>query len=209
MVRNGKPKKNRLRVRRVVDVPLCEVSGICSRRSANGRMSLIAVGDAEAKIAWSSLSRGNGSEFDWHKKSIAKLSGSELPKHDPQIEAVCADGIGRILLLQENPQRAELIDLKSLETVALIDLVVEGRDKIARAWRDPKGSRAKERYSCPVGICSLPRRRNRRCSLSSARHIRGRGGWCAAARWRTASDGQSEKAAIGSLLSQSGFPTRH
>jgi len=74
MVRNGKPKKNRLRVRRVVDVPLREVSGICSRRSANGRMSLIAVGDAEAKIAWSSLSRGDGSEFDWHKKSIAKLS---------------------------------------------------------------------------------------------------------------------------------------
>jgi hypothetical protein len=43
-------------VRRVVDVPLCEVSGICSCRSANGR-SLIAVGEAEAKIAWSSLSR--------------------------------------------------------------------------------------------------------------------------------------------------------
>jgi hypothetical protein len=64
----------------------------------------------------------------WHKKSIAKLSGSELPKRDPQIEAVCADGIGRILLLQENPQRAELIDLKSLEAVALIDLVVEGRE---------------------------------------------------------------------------------
>src|SRR6202008_2246825 len=41
----------------------------------------------------------------------------------------------------ENPQRAEVIYLKSFETVALIDLVVEGRDKIARAWRDPKGSR--------------------------------------------------------------------
>ena len=151
MVRNGKPKKNRLRVSRVVDVPLREVSGICSRRSANGRMSLIAVGDAEAKIAWSSLSRGDGSEFDWHKKSIAKLSGSELPKHDPQIEAVCADGMGRILLLQENPQRAELIDLKSLVAVALIDLVVEGRDKIARAWRDPKGSRGEGVVFLPGG----------------------------------------------------------
>lgn len=114
-------------------------------------MSLIAVGDAEAKIAWSSLSRGDGSEFDWHKKSIAKLSGSELPKYDPQIEAVCADGIGRILLLQENPQRAEVIDLKSLEAVALIDLVVEGRDKIARAWRDPKGSRGEGVVFLPGG----------------------------------------------------------
>jgi hypothetical protein len=71
MVTNG----NRLRVRRTVDVPLREVSGICSRPSANGRTSLIAVGDAEAKIAGSSLSRGDGSEFDWHKKrSIANAS---------------------------------------------------------------------------------------------------------------------------------------
>ena len=62
-------------------------------------MSLIAVGDRVAKIAWFSLSHGDGSPIDWHTSSIAKLSGSKLPKHDPQIEAVCADGAGRILLL--------------------------------------------------------------------------------------------------------------
>jgi hypothetical protein len=45
----GKPNKNRLRVCRVVDVPLREVSGICSRRSWNGRMFLIAVDDRVAK----------------------------------------------------------------------------------------------------------------------------------------------------------------
>src|SRR5262249_47794913 len=73
--------------------------------------------------------------------SIAKLSGSMLPKHDPQIEAVCADGLGRILLLQETPPRVELIDPKALKVVASIDLEVEGRGKIARAWSDPKGSR--------------------------------------------------------------------
>jgi hypothetical protein len=50
MVRNGKSNKNWLRVRRVVDVPLREVSGICLRRGRNGRMSLIAVGDRVAKI---------------------------------------------------------------------------------------------------------------------------------------------------------------
>ena len=48
---NGKSNKNRLRVRRVVDVPLREVSGICLRRG-NGQMFLIAVGDRVAKIAW-------------------------------------------------------------------------------------------------------------------------------------------------------------
>jgi hypothetical protein len=98
MVRNGKSNKNRLRVRRVVDVPLREVSGICLRRARNGRMFLIAVGDRVGKVAWFSLSPSDGARIDWHKRSIAKLSGSELPRHDPQIEAVCADGIGRVLV---------------------------------------------------------------------------------------------------------------
>src|SRR5262252_1449510 len=142
MARNGKSKKAQLRVRRVVHVPLREVSGICLRRSRNGRMSLIAVGDRAAKIAWFSQPRSDRDQIDWHTKSIAKLSGSKLPKHDPQIEAVCADGGGRILLLQETPARVELIDLEALEAVALIDLVIEGRrGEIAQAWSDPEGSR--------------------------------------------------------------------
>jgi hypothetical protein len=49
MGETGKSNKNRLRVRRVVDVPLREVSGICLRRGRNGRMFLIAVGDRVAK----------------------------------------------------------------------------------------------------------------------------------------------------------------
>jgi hypothetical protein len=151
MARNGKPNKSRLRVRRVVHVPLREVSGICLRRSRNGRMSLIAVGDRVAKIAWFSLSYSDGGQIDWQTSSIAKLSGSELPKHDPQIEAVCADGVGRILLLQETPPRVELIDLKALEAVALIDLVMEGRSEIAQAWSDPKGSRGEGVVLLPGG----------------------------------------------------------
>ena len=35
---HSKSSKNRLRVRRVIDVPLREVSGICLRRGRNGRM---------------------------------------------------------------------------------------------------------------------------------------------------------------------------
>jgi hypothetical protein len=114
-------------------------------------MFLIAVGDRVAKVAWFSLSRSDRGQIDWHKRSIAKLSGSELPKHDPQIEAVCADGAGRILLLQETPPRVELIDPKASEAVALIDLVVEGRGEIARAWSDPKGSRGEGVVLLPGG----------------------------------------------------------
>ena len=84
--------KHRLQVRRVIDVPLREVSGICLRRNRNGRMSLIAVGDHAAKVAWFSLSRSDEGRVRVHTRNIAKLSGSLLPKRDSQIEAVCADG---------------------------------------------------------------------------------------------------------------------
>src|SRR5262249_35137807 len=151
MVRNSKSNKNRLRVRRVVDVPLHEVSGICLRRSQNGRLSLIAVGDRVAKIAWFSQPRSDGGRIDWHTSSIAKLSGSMLPKHDSQIEAVRADGLGRVLLLQETPPRVELIDPEALKVVASIDLRVEGRSEIARAWSDPKGSRGEGAVLLPGG----------------------------------------------------------
>ena len=136
---------------RVVDVPLREVSGICLHRSRNGRTSLIAVGDRVAKIAWFSQPRSDRGRINWHTKNIAKLSGSTLPKRDSQIEAVCADGLGRILLLQEAPPRVELIDPKALKVAASIDLEVEGRSEIARAWCDPKGSRGEGMVLLPGG----------------------------------------------------------
>jgi hypothetical protein len=151
MVKDGKSKKSRLRVLRMVDVPLHEVSGICLRRSRNGRMSLVAVGDRASKIAWFSLSRHDDGEIDWHTNDISKLSGSMLPTDDSQIEAVCADGVGRVLLLQETPPRVELIDPKALAAVASIDLMVRGRNEIARAWSDPKGSRGEGMALLPGG----------------------------------------------------------
>jgi hypothetical protein len=148
---NRKSNKNRLRVRRVVNVPLREVSGICLRRSRNGRMSLIAVGDRMAEMAWFFQPRSDASRVDWHTRKIGRLSGSMLPKHDSQIEAVCSDGIGRVLLLQETPPRVEVIDPKALKVVASIDLAVEGRGRLARAWCDPTGSRGEGMALLPGG----------------------------------------------------------
>ena len=148
---NSKSSEKRLRVRRVVDVPLREISGICLRRSRNGRMSLIAVGDRVSKVAWFSQPRSDEGRIDWHTVNIAKLSGSMLPKRDSQIEAVCADGLGRVLLLQETPSRVELIDPKGLKVVASIELAVKGRSEIGRAWSDPKGSRGEGMVLLPGG----------------------------------------------------------
>jgi hypothetical protein len=151
MAGKGKASKARLRVRRMVDVPLREVSGICLCRGRNHRMSLIAVGDHAAKVAWFSQPRSDGDRIDWHTRNIAKLSGSMLPRRDSQIEAVCADGARRVLLLQETPPRVELIDTDALKVVASIDLAVEGRGEIAPAWSDPKGSRGEGMVLLPGG----------------------------------------------------------
>ena len=79
-MRNGKSNKNRLRVCRMVNVPLREVSGICLGRGRNGRLLLIAVGDQAAKIAWFSQPRSDEGRIDWHTRNLAKLSGSMLPQ---------------------------------------------------------------------------------------------------------------------------------
>jgi hypothetical protein len=160
MLGNSKSNKKRLRACRVIDVPLREVSGICLRRSQNGRMFLIAVGDRLAKIAWFSQPRSDTGRIDWHTRNIAKLSGSMLPKHDSQIEAICADGLGRLLLLQETPPRVELVDPKTLKVVASIDLAVKGRGEMARAWSDPKGSRGEGVVLLPGGHLLVAKEKN-------------------------------------------------
>lgn len=149
--KNGQFDRNQLRVRRVVDVPLREVSGICVRRGANGHMSLVAISDSEATLAWFPLPGSHEGRIDWHTASIARLSGSELHENTFQIEAVCADGVGHVLLLQETPPRAEFIDPAVSNVIASIDLEVEGSGEIARSWSDPDGSRGEGLVLLPDG----------------------------------------------------------
>ena len=132
--KSGK-SNTRLRVRRVVDAPLHEVSGICLRRGRNGRMSLIAVGDRMSKLAWFSLPGSDDGRIDWHTSDIANVSGSMLPKHDPQVEAVCADGLGRVLLLQETPPRVELIDPKKRPTGVCERVTTRWPDSRTALWK--------------------------------------------------------------------------
>jgi len=172
-------------------------------------MFLIAVGDRVAKIAWFSQPRSDGGRIDWHTSNIAKLSGSMLPKHDPQIEAVCADGLGRVLLLQETPPRVELIDPEALKVVASIDLAVEGRGEIARAWSDPKGSRGEGTVLLPGGHLLVAKEKKPAAFIEfGPPHSRSRG----LVRGGALADGERwpiKKGTTVSLLSQSGVPTRH
>jgi hypothetical protein len=146
-----KDKTRQLRVSRVVDVPLREVSGICLRRGRNRRISLIAVGDRVAKLAWFTQPRKDTDEINWHTAGIKQLVGSELPRNHPQIEAICADGGGRILLLQETPPRVEVIDPEASRVVASIELWMDGQGPLARSWSDPNGSRGEGMVLLPGG----------------------------------------------------------
>jgi hypothetical protein len=105
--RERKTKKGILRAFRKLDVPLQEVSGICVRRGSSHQMSLVAVGDRVAKVAWFSLPHSDSGSLDWRTMNVAKFSGSEMPEDDPQTEAICCDGAGRVLMLQEtaSPRR--------------------------------------------------------------------------------------------------------
>ena len=168
MAKSRETKRRRLRVERVADMPLREVSGICLKRGRNRKMSLVR--SAIMPRTWHGRPcRARKPQTRLAVVDLTRISGSKLPKRDPQIEAVCADGGGRVLLLQEAPPRAELVDLDASRVVASVTLRFEGRSQLARSWFVRMVHAERERCSCPAGTCSSPKRRIRRRSSSSVR----------------------------------------
>ena len=136
-----KDKPHPLSVQRTEHVPIVEVSGVCLRRGDEGSMTLIAIGDRSAVAAWVALPEDDDDPWEWSEVDITKVEGSALPMQNPQLEAVCADGAGRVLLLQEAPARAELLDWADERVSATIDLDVPPGHPLHEAWIDPEGSR--------------------------------------------------------------------
>jgi hypothetical protein len=134
-------RRERLRPYRVMDVPLREVSGICLRRGPAGELTLLALGDRAAVAVWFAQPSDDMAALDWQTADLTQIEGTRLRKKDPQIEAVCSDGAGRVLLLQESPPRTELIDPLARRVVASIALDIPGHDALARSWADPAGSK--------------------------------------------------------------------
>ena len=66
MAKSRETNRRRLHVERLADVPLREVSGICLRRGRNRKMSLVAIGDHAAHLAWTSLPGKKSRKLDWH-----------------------------------------------------------------------------------------------------------------------------------------------
>ena len=129
-----------LAVLRTVDVPLEEVSGVCLRREIHGDMALVAFGDRTSMAAWVDLPSDDGGEYRWQTVDLADVEGSLIPRDDPQVEAVCADGAGLILILQESPPRVELLDWQGHRVVARIALDIPTDHDLHDAWIDTEGS---------------------------------------------------------------------
>ena len=129
-----------LSVLRTVDVPLLEVSGVCLRREAGGDMALVAFGDRTSIAAWVELPSEDGGAYTWKTVDMADVEGSLIPRDDPQVEAVCADGAGRILILQESPARVELLDWVGHRVVTRIALEVPEGHPLHDSWVDAESS---------------------------------------------------------------------
>ena len=103
-------------------------------------MALVAFGDRTSIAAWVDLPSDDGGVYTWQTVDMADVEGSLIPRDDPQVEAVCADGAGRILILQESPPRVELLDWAGHRVVTRIALHVPDGHPLHDSWVDAEGS---------------------------------------------------------------------
>lgn len=125
-------------------IPLPEVSGLALGLNRDARMTVAAIGDHAATIAWAELGDGV-QDLEWQTLSLQEAQGTRIPRTDPQLEAIAVDADVRVLLVQEWPCRAEYIDARSRRVLAHIDLQIPdgvGPAALRESWRDPEGSHA-------------------------------------------------------------------
>ena len=125
-------------------IPLAEVSGLALGRNRDARMTVAAISDRAATIAWARVEDG-AEDLDWQSLMLTEAQGTRIPRDDPQLEAIAVDGALGIVLVQEFPCRAEYIDVKQRLVLAHITLDIPddvGSEALRRSWRDPDGSHA-------------------------------------------------------------------
>jgi hypothetical protein len=133
-----------VKARTVGDIPLAEVSGLAIGRDREDRVTVAAIGDRAATIAWAQVG-DDIVDLDWQTLSLMHAEGTRIPGTDPQLEAIAVDGALGILLVQETPCRAEYIDARHRRVLAHVTLDIPtgcGSQALRRSWEDPDGSHA-------------------------------------------------------------------
>lgn len=137
----------KVKARAVGIVPLAEVSGLAHGSGPDGTPVLIAIGDRAGAVAWASTELGlaGGS---WETVELGSASGTSIPDGAAQLEAVATDGAGRVLLVQEAPNRAEFVDTAERRVLTEVALLMPdmpdtvGYARLRESWLDPESSHA-------------------------------------------------------------------
>lgn len=126
-------------VEAALDVPLREVSGL-ELLTAAGRTRLVAVGDHTPELAVAAVS-DDGELGEWSVIDPREFAGPAEHAPEAQLEAVAADGSGRLFLLAEEPSRIHVVDLDEGLVVTSFRLDVAPIPELAQAWDAEPSSR--------------------------------------------------------------------
>lgn len=141
---NGYVRTVQVEVEAVGTIPLAEVSGLCIGRDREHRATLVAFGDHSSTVAWAGVD-ADPRTLEWQTLTLDETHGSQIPARGGQVEAVAVDGDLGVLVVQEHPNRAEVVDARARQVRASIVLEVPDapdlRDLHA-SWVDPAGSHA-------------------------------------------------------------------
>ena len=130
----------RVEIEQTLDIPLKEVSGICTFRRPDGTAVLAAMGDASSTLAWATVSEAEGLG-EWQHVDLADVAAGALARKRTQAEAVAADASGLLLILLEEPARVLVFDIDARRLVVQIDLAVPDSQPVADAWANDPNSR--------------------------------------------------------------------
>jgi hypothetical protein len=104
----------------------------------------VAFGDRTATIAWAPVDAGLDS-LAWQTLALTDSHGTRIPPDDAQVEGVAVDGDLGVLIVQEQPNRAELIDARHRQVRTHVALHVPDDPDLAEvrsSWDDPSSSHA-------------------------------------------------------------------
>ena len=158
------------------DVPLVELSAL-DVSTYGGVERLHAVGDAGGQYAVAAVTSDGPGEWlvsDLHELLQAAGAGET---HSPvyldgleQLEALCVDGAGRLVLAQEEPSRLLVVDPAAgggPRLVAQLQLDPSGDEFLASVWDRDQNSRAEAMVLLEGGRVLIVRRSGRSASASS------------------------------------------
>lgn len=123
-------------------IPLPEVSGLCVGRDREHRATLVAFGDQRSTVAWAAVGP-DLEQLQWQSLTLDETHGTRIPPTDGQVEAVAVDGALGVLVVQEQPNRAEVVDARARRVRAGIVLEVPDEPDLRdlhASWVDPAGS---------------------------------------------------------------------